>query len=369
MTRSEAPATILQFGYADQKIPSGRSTLLVTALQREGFPISSLLVNPRSRAKSIQLAINIWRARPAQFLFLRFPYFRWMFQCATTLKRRFGARLIVDAMVSAYGTIVEDRKLYSPKSKQALACREQDLLVGEQSDILVADTHVHAKFLATRFNCDESKMVIVPVGSPLFELTGDTGNIAGTDQAGTKLTILYVGSFVPLHGVEVIIEAARILSSRAPNVCFKFVGAGQDYNRARDLAPQVQTIEFLGVLSRQQSIAEILKANIVLGIFGSSEKAATVVPFKVYDALAFGKPVITARTPATEELLRHGENSWLISPEPGALATAIEELAADQELRSRLAIGARKIYDARFHSSVSVRPLVQKLNAWTAIRS
>jgi glycosyltransferase involved in cell wall biosynthesis len=354
--------TICEFGYADQKMPTGRSTLLVSALEREGFRVSSLLVNPLSRAKSVQLAFNVYRGSPAQFVFLRFPYFPWMLQCAVHLKKRLKARLIVDAMVSAYETVIEDRALYEPGSRQARSCMREDLLVGKEADLLVVDTHLHAEFLVTKFGCAESKRIVVPVGSPLFELSGRNEALQYREPAGRPLTVLYIGSFVPLHGIGTIIEAARIVCSRSHNIRFKLIGEGQDYERARKLAADIEMIQFVGSVSREEALRETQQADIVLGIFGSSTKAGLVVPFKVYDALACGKPVITARTPAAEESLRHDEDSWLVRPEPAALAQGIEQLALDPDLRRKLGLGARKSYETYFHSSVSIKPLVQKLN-------
>jgi glycosyltransferase involved in cell wall biosynthesis len=353
--------TICEFGYADQKTPTGRSTLLVSALQREGFRISSLLVNPLSRAKSIQLAVNVWRSSHARFVFLRFPYFPWMIQCAVFLKRRLKARLVVDAMISAYETIIEDRRLYQAGSKQANSCKQEDLLVGREADLLVVDTHLHAEFLVRKFGWAESKIIVVPVGSPLVELSGrkETGQDRPRHEGPT---IAYVGNFIPLHGVGTIIEAARMISSEGHNTQFRFIGEGQDYERARKLAAKIDGIKFLGSLSREEALQEIRQADIVLGIFGSSIKSRLVVPFKVYDAFACGKPVITARTPAAEASLRHGEDCWLVAPEPAALARGIEQLVSDPSLRRKLGIGARKSYETHFHSSVAIKPLAQKLN-------
>ena len=355
------PAKVLEFGYADREQPSGRSTLLVAALQREGFAFSSLLVDPNSRAKSLQFALNTLRAAPAQFVFLRFPYFPWMLRCAIFLKRKLKARLVVDAMVSAYQTIILDRELYSPYSRRARSCKQEDLLIGKEADLLVVDSHVHATNLAIRFDCSISKMVVVPVGSPIYELAGSPGASHRTPTTAQQLTVLYLGSFVPLHGIEVIIGAAQILMARSQNIHFKLIGEGQDSDRARQLAAGINTIQFIGGISRQQALAEVQQSDIVLGIFGSSIKAKLVLPFKVYDALACGKPVITARTPASEELLQHGVDSWLVQPEPGPLAEAIELLASNPDLRAKLGREASRSYQASFQSSIAIKPLIERL--------
>jgi glycosyltransferase involved in cell wall biosynthesis len=68
----------------------------------------------------------------------------------------------------------------------------------------------------------------------------------------------------------------------------------------------------------------------------------------VFEALATGAPVITADTEAVRELLTDGESAVLVSPEsPGALGEAIERLAADETLRTRIAARGQEVFRAQ----------------------
>ena len=355
---SDAP--LLQFGYSDLKPQSGRSSLLVRALQREGFPIKCLLVHPASRGKSLQLAWNVLAPPPARVVFLRFPYFPWMVRCAVAIKKKLKAVLVVDAMVSAYETIVEDRKLCEPGTREAKACIAEDEMVGAAADLLVVDTLTHASDLAGKWRCGLEKMVCVPVGSPLAEL----GSIAApVHRAGADpvVRVVYLGSYVPLHGIDVIVGAAALLQQRAPQVRFKLIGGGQHGENAKRLADGLTNIEFHPPVSGDVALAGLVDADIVLGIFGASKKAQLVVPFKAFDALALGKPLITARTLGAEELLNHQKDAWLVPANPESLAEAILHLASSHALRFRLSETASAVYRERFHSSVAVKPLTKRI--------
>jgi glycosyltransferase involved in cell wall biosynthesis len=96
---------------------------------------------------------------------------------------------------------------------------------------------------------------------------------------------------------------------------------------------------------------ELYAASCALGIFGTSAKAARVIPNKVFQALACGTPVVSADTPAARELLDDGKSALLVPPgDPEALVAAIRRvtpeigaggLAAYREHASEEVLGAR----------------------------
>ena len=69
------------------------------------------------------------------------------------------------------------------------------------------------------------------------------------------------------------------------------------------------------------------------------------MPNKVWQAMAAGRPVVTADTPAVREVLEDGRGALLVPPgDPDALAAALARLAADPALRARLGAAARAVY-------------------------
>ena len=83
------------------------------------------------------------------------------------------------------------------------------------------------------------------------------------------------------------------------------VGDGQTKADAVQLAHSLgcRHVSFLDA-RRGDALRDVLcGADVLLGVFGDSEKTRVVVPNKVVDALALAKPLITADTPAIRRTL------------------------------------------------------------------
>ena len=94
----------------------------------------------------------------------------------------------------------------------------------------------------------------------------------------------------------------------------------------------------------------------VWGSSAPSEKAGRVVPNKLFEALAVGRPVVTADTEAIRSAF-DGEVATVPPGDPGALAGAIRELLDDPERLGHLAAAGR----ARFVESYSEPALTRLL--------
>ena len=149
---------------------------------------------------------------------------------------------------------------------------------------------------------------------------------------------LFFGTYVPLHGIDVIIDAAELLASEQ-DFAITVIGNGQLFKliRADAARRDVGNIVFIDHwVATAELITHIERAQVCLGIFGRTPKAARVIPYKVFDALAMGKPVITRDSPAARELLVDGESALLCEPEGQALARALLRLRDQPDLASRL---------------------------------
>jgi glycosyltransferase involved in cell wall biosynthesis len=267
--------------------------------------------------------------------------------------------LLFDPLVSRWDTQVRDLGRVPNRSFAAARLQWSDTVSLGLSDLVLCDTWEHGELFAERFGLPRRKLARVPVGADLAAFArGDERARSGQRPTAAPLDVLYVGGFLPLHGVPVVIQAAALLEKRhGPEFArFTLVGDGMMAHRAdRDVASLgLKSVRREPRLPYARVLDALARADVALGIFGTTDKAARVVPHKVYQALAVGVPTVTRRSPAVAEFFawgrsapesaraaanpsQGGEPLLLVPPgDASALAAAIEELARDPERRQRI---------------------------------
>jgi glycosyltransferase involved in cell wall biosynthesis len=247
--------------------------------------------------------------------------------------------LVFNPLVSLFDTLVGDRGRFSPRSAGAGVARLVDWIAFSRADLVVADTDQHARYFCDTFGLPRERVEVCLVGA-------EDGVFRPGRQPTQDFRVLFVGKLIPLHGVDTILEAARL----APELAFRMVGNGQLDTLLEGRPPNVEWVHWV---EYEQLPEEIQAAGCALGIFGTSDKAARVIPNKAYQAIACGTPLVTADTPAARELLADGESALLVPPgDPAALAAALRRLAADRDLARRIGDGGLEIYRERASEEV-----------------
>ena len=243
----------------------------------------------------------------------------WMFA------RLRGIPICWDVFISLYDTVVIDRRIVSQKSIAALLLYWLEWLASRAAKQLFLDTRIHAEYFEKLYNLQPHSVRHVFVGAELniFKQKRITQKVKKT------FTVLFYGQFIPLHGVDTIVHAAKIIEKSSEDVRWILIGKGQEQPRIDALIEEIgiKSIRRISWVRYEQLIEYISMADICLGIFGASGKATRVIPNKVYQILSAGKPLITGDTPAIRELLVEGPTVRFVTPEsPEALASAVLNL-------------------------------------------
>jgi glycosyltransferase involved in cell wall biosynthesis len=293
------------------------------------------------------LAWKFFRLPAADAVIVGHPgYFHVHFARLLCRLSRRRPRLVYDSFIPLVDAIVNDRRLIPPAGRTARLLHAFEAACLRSADVCLVDTEAQRRYLAREFSLPPEKLCCVRVGPtirPVFPRPAAT-------EAKEAFRVVFVGTFIPLQGIEVIIEAALRLRGRA-SIVFRIVGSGQMEASMRRLAARggADNLEFTGWVETERLGALLRKHDLALGVFGNTAKAGRVIPSKVYDVCAAGLPFITADTPAIREVFTHLLDAYLVpAGDPDALAAAILRLQEDPTLRRRLASGAFEIGRTRF---------------------
>ncbi len=271
--------------------------------------------------------------------------------------------LIFDAFLSLYDSIVLDRGALARRGFKARLLAWVDRNACRLADRVLLDTRSHAEFFRETFGLPAEKFWVLPIGADDRVFRPDRG----ASRNGRPYTVLHFGRYIPLHGLETVVRAARLLEDRGAACRFLMVGDGEERARIEILARQLRlrSVEFRAPETPERLARTMREADLCLGIFGETGKASRVIPNKVYEAMAAGKPVITGDSPAARELLTNEADCLLCSRgDPGALADAILRLRNDAALAERLALAGRKRFQEKAAPDVIGRLLVERLEGW-----
>lgn len=268
--------------------------------------------------------------------------------------------IIFDAFLSTYDTMCFDRKKVKPDSSGGKIFYWLDKHSCELADRVVLDTNAHINYFVDTFNLNREKFQRVFVGAD--DSIFFPANINKDDRT---FRIFYYGTFLPLHGIEYIIEAAKKLELYK-DIEFEIVGKGMEYKKIMKLVRElgVKNIQFIDWIPYNELPLEIAKADICLGgHFSDIKKAKKVISGKTYQFIAMNKPVIIGDNPANRELFEHKKNAMLVEiANANALADAILELKEDDELREMIAKGGYITFKDRCTLSKIGKKIEESIN-------
>ena len=333
--------TVAYLGHYDPEYARNRT--LIKALERAGASVVRITDRRRFLARTPRLARSALRTRPDVIL-VGFPGHSDV-PMAKLVSLATGAPVIFSTLTSLWETSV-DRHALRDRSVAAWRYRLTDRISCSLPEMIWLDTQSHIAWFAQEFGVPASKFRRVWVGADDEVMKPQPRPV--DDQ---PLTVFFYGTFIPLQGIEHIIDAAALVAREDERIRFVLCGDGQTHaemrRRARSLA--LRNLEFVPRRSPSELARLIGRSDICLGIFGSGEKTRRVIPNKVFDALACERPVITGDTPAARECLADGEQAWLCpTGDPEALATAVLESSADPEARARIARAGHELFQREF---------------------
>ncbi len=347
---------VLFFGMFDPAY--GRNRVLQLGFERNGWEVAECRVNPREQRglkKYLHLARLGWAQRGGghDLVIVNFPG-----QSVVWLARLlFGKKIVFDAFLSLFDSNVFDRKVYGSNSLRGRRDFFLDWLSCRLASRVLLETNAHIEYFVNTFGLPREKFIRIWISAD------DTAFHHLEAQEEQVFTVHFHGTFIPLQGISYIVEAAALLGGE--DIRFRLIGAGQEHDAIQRLVRELHLehmIEFTGKIPVNEIPSYMARAQIVLGIFGDTQKARRVIPNKVYEAMAMGKAIITADTPAVRELGGASDALSLVPvADPTALAVAIRALKERPELRQDFGRVALALFDSSLRPEHLVRDLLTAL--------
>jgi teichuronic acid biosynthesis glycosyltransferase TuaC len=165
---------------------------------------------------------------------------------------------------------------------------------------------------------------------------GPAGSTASADTV-----ILSVGNLIPIKGHELLLRSVAAIAPGHPKVQCRIIGDGPEHVRLQELARELRIedrIQFLGRRARSE-VADAMRHCALFALPSWYEGLGGVY----LEAMATERPAVGCCGQGIEEIIRHGENGWLIEPKSlSGLTAALHTLLSDGPLRENLGRNARQ---------------------------
>lgn len=252
-----------------------------------------------------------------------------LIESAVWAAKVFRKKLVTEMYISLYDTAVRDREIVKPQSKEARKYMKADKLALTQSNYLIhtamGEIHYWEKILD--ISVEQSKVFVAPLCNIPQQVSKSSWMQDGI------LRICWWGSFIPLHGLDNIFQALKILQQQ--KLIFTCSLFGVDNYAFPQYIEKLKSYQLDNVWLRKDlnfadsSLANYLVNNcdLALGIFGNSDKAYHAIPNKLVEALAMRIPTLTMNSPALNEFFNPETDLWTCKPSPDSIAESILKIA------------------------------------------
>ncbi|MBK8750229.1 MAG: hypothetical protein IPL99_00620 [Candidatus Competibacteraceae bacterium] len=116
--------------------------------------------------------------------------------------------LIFDSLMSPHAALRDDRKFGRLGGIISYPWYFVEKALLRRADSVLTDTQLHVEFLTNHFQLCHSSIHAVPIGAVYRSLV----HSHNSELPNQPFKVLFYGSFLPLHGMEVILRAVALLS-------------------------------------------------------------------------------------------------------------------------------------------------------------
>jgi glycosyltransferase involved in cell wall biosynthesis len=155
----------------------------------------------------------------------------------------------------------------------------------------------------------------------------------------------YIGTIGNAHGVETLVETARLLQQSDPEIAVLVVGEGADKQKLERLVTEsrLENVKIFPGQPRQRIPAIVAASQVCLVLLRKSELFKTVIPTKMLEFMSCGRALVAGLEGESAKLIKTADAGICVSPgDAPALAEAIRSLKNQPQLAQRFADHGRE---------------------------
>lgn len=248
--------------------------------------------------------------------------------------------LVWDVFMSIYLVAIERNLAESRHSAVNMLKRIEGKALSIPS-LLIQDTRQYVDWFFNTYAVESNRFRLIPTGADdrIFKPS------AQAEVKKDKFRVLYYGTFIANHGLDQILEAAKILLSR-DEIEFLFIGEGPEKSRIVQKAKKekLTNVTFMDWCSQVELVGQIGLADICLGAFGNTPQSLMTIQNKIYECMACGKTVITGTSPAVQYQFNDEIELKMCERTGESIAETILYLRENPEVIERIGFNARQSF-------------------------
>lgn len=243
----------------------------------------------------------------------------------------------------------------------AVLCHVHTGLVNEGPNEVFQPTAVE-RFLLRRFRFVHAVLTVSDAGTNglrphmtgvRIERVDNAVDVQGfsPSPADRSTTILFVGTLGRRKGLIELLEAMKRLRERGVGAWrLEVVGAGNEVgDREADAIRRAVRAAGLGEALLGPLAGDALRERLRSAGVYALPSCSEGQPIGIMEAMASGLPVVATRVGAVPDMVREGEDGFLVDPgSPDALADALGKLLSSPQLRRTMGASGRKRAEERF---------------------
>lgn len=232
-----------------------------------------------------------------------------------------------------------------------------DKLLFRSATLLTPVSSALQRELIEVFHVPESKIVVL---ANAVDPASFTPRSHPTDGAGR--IIGFVGGFYPWHGLNLLIDAFKLIHGQFPQARIMLVGDGPE------LAAIKQQVETLGLMYSVTFAGRVnhgqlpdLMRNFHVGVMPDSNDYGS--PMKIFEYMALGVPVIAPDYSPIQDVITHGQQGLIFRRRDiAALAAALGRVLADDDLAKTMGEAGRACVEKEHNWNANVAKITAALS-------